>query len=288
MLDEHIPSFLEPGQYGWGMPKRYNWWIRYEGTSGHGLSALCRTGECWDESCMYLSRDIKAHYVDDPNKYLFIDMRLTNGVPEIKYYDIAVVYKKDDNLWRMNIKAWSLLGSTDGINWDVLHSVGDSMSDDPDQKMKIPDTPNSWMAQNVRTQWNSETTKHNTEKLQPIASKRAATDIPFLNNVEAVTVSDGAVLEADGDITLSKFRVAADGTAGTVRGFALAAECSVDVTGLPARPESFDIPITFEGASPSDASWSLKVDGSDTTKYKVVVAGDKLRFIVKGMTVIVR
>ena len=144
------------------------------------------------------------------------------------------------------------------------------------------------MAQNIATSGNTAATKHNTDKLQPIASKRAATDIPFLNNVEAVTVANGGVLEADGDITLSKFRVAADGTAGTVKGFALAQECSVDVTGLPEHPESFDLPITFDGVSPQSASWTLKVGGSDTTKYKVVVVGDKLRFIVKGMTVIVR
>ena len=289
VLDEHIPSFLEPGQFGWGMPKRYSWWIRNETTDGQGLSAVCKTGGCGDNACMYFTRSgIKAHYVDDPDKYVFIDMRLTNGAPEIKYYDIAVVYSKAANLWRYNIKTWSLLGSTDGINWDELHSVEDSASDDPDQKMKIPSTANSWMAQNIATSGNTAATKHNTDKLQPIASKRAATDIPFLNNVEAVTVANGGVLEADGDITLSKFRVAADGTAGTVKGFALAQECSVDVTGLPEHPESFDLPITFDGVSPQSASWTLKVGGSDTTKYKVVVVGDKLRFIVKGMTVIVR
>ena len=289
VLDEHIPSFLEPGQYGWGMPKRYDWWVRNEGTSGQGLSAVCTTGGCGDNSCIYLNRSgIKVHYADDPDKYLFIDMRLTNGTPEIAYYDIAVVYAAGDTYEKYSIKTWSLLGSTDGISWDELHTVADSMSDDPDQKMKIPSTANSWMAQNAATSGNTAATKHNTAKLQPIAAKRAATDIPFLNNVEAVTVANGGVLEADGDITLSKFRVAADGTAGTVKGFALAQECSVDVTGLPERPEPFDLPITFDGVSPQSASWTLKVDGASTTKYKVVVVGDKLRFIVKSMTVIVR
>ena len=288
VLDEHIPSFLEPGQFGWGMPKRYSWWIRNETTDGQGLSAVCKTGGCGDDACMYFTRGIKSHYVDDPDKYLFIDMRLTNGAPEIKYYDIAVVYSKDANLWRYNIKTWSLLGSTDGISWDELHSVEDSASDDPSQKMKIPSTANSWMAQNSSTSGNTAATKHDTEKLQPIASKRTATDIPFLNNVEAVTVANGAVLEADGDITLSKFRVAADGTAGTVKGFALAPNSSVDVTGLPAHPESFDLPITFDGVSPQSANWSLKVGGDDTTKYGIVVVGDKLRFIVKGFRMILR
>ena len=290
VLDEHIPSFLEPGQYGWGMPKRYNWWIRNETTAGQGLSALCREGECWDDSCMYFTRSgIKAHYAEEPNKYLFIDMRLTNGTPEIAYYDIAAVYKRDNSLWRYNIKTWSLLGSTDGINWDELHYVADSASDDPDQKMKIPTAAaNSWMAQNIRTAWNTASSKHDTAKLQPIASKRAATNIPFLNSVEAVTVANDAVLEADGEITLSNFRAAANGVAGTVKGFTLAQNCTLDVTGLPERPESFDIPINFDGMSPGDATWSLKVGGHETTKYKLVTVGNKLRFIVKGFMFTVR
>ena len=144
------------------------------------------------------------------------------------------------------------------------------------------------MKQNKTTDYESVSTEFNLSNVVPITARRTGGPIPILNNVEAVTVSDGAVLEADGDITLSKFRVAADGTVGTVRGFSLAADCSVDVTGLPARPESFDLPIAFEGASPSDVSWSLKVNGAATTKYKLVTVGNKLRFIVKGMTVILR
>ena len=101
-------------------------------------------------------------------------------------------------------------------------------------------------------------------------------------------MSDGAVLEADGDITLSSFKVAATATAGTVKGFALAPNCTIDVADLPARPESFDLPIAFEGASPSDASWTLKGDGNETMKYKVVVDGNKLRFVVRGLKVVLR
>ena len=290
VLDENIPSFLEPGQYGWGMPRRssYSWWIADEGMDGRGLSALCKTGECWDKSCIYFVRSgIKAHYAEEPDKYVFIDMRLTNGAPEIAYYDIAVVYEKTASLWRYNIKKWSLLGSTDGINWDELHSVDDSMSDDTDQKMKIPTVANSWMAQNAQTKWNTASTKHNTAKLQPIASKRAATNIPFLNSVESITVANNAVLEADGDITLSSFRVSPGATPGTVKGFSLAPTCTVDVVGLerPARP--FDVPLRFEGCSPQDAEWELTVDGKTKANYSLAVKGDKLRFLVKGLVLIV-
>ena len=289
-LDENIPSLLEPGQYGWGMPKRYNWWIRNDGTVGQGLSAVCRTGECWDDSCMYLTRSgIKAHYADEPNKYLYIDMRLTNGAPEIAYYDIAVVYPRGNSNNIINLKRWSLLGSTDGVSWDELHAVADSMSDDPDQKMKIPTNANSWMAQDKKTQWESAATKHDTAKLQEIASKRTGDPVPFFDaGIGPVTVANGAVLEAEGDITLSKFKAAYGATAGTVKGFALAEDCEIEVTGIPKGVTSFEVPLNFEGAAPEDAEWTVK-DGEKVSRRFVAVARDgKLTLIRRGSLIILR
>jgi hypothetical protein len=40
--------------------------------------------------------------------------------------------------------------------------------------------------------------------------------------------------------------------------------------------------------SPGDATWSLKVGGDPTRKYKLVTVGNKLRFIVKGLAFTVR
>ena len=291
VLDENLPSFLEPGQYGWGMPKRYSWWIRNEDTNGQGLSALCNAGECWDNSCLYFTRSgIKAHYLDETNKYVFIDMRLTNGTPEIAYYDIAVVYQRGSTYEQYNIKTWSLLGSTDGITWDELHAVADSMSDDPDQKMKVPTTSNSWMAQNRKTN-SSDTsaTQYNTAKLQEIASRRAATNIPFFDNtVEYVTVANGGVLEADGDITLSRFRAAAGAEPGIVRGFTLAANCTIDVTDIPEGETVIDVPITFEGAAPETAAWTALVDGTPTGTFKAVARNGRLQLLRKGIQILFR
>ena len=283
---------LQPGEIGFGMPKRYSWWInREKDSSTSGLAEVTASGETSDNSCLFMSRDRHTIDPENPKDWIEIEMRLADGTPEIAYYDIAVIYGQTDTtgyLTNYNMRAWSLLGSTDGWHWEEVHAIADSRSSDPDQKLKLPNKNRYWMAQNKATAGDTAATQHDITKLQPIRGHSITSAPDPLANVEYVTVSDGGVLEADGDITLSKFRVAADGTAGTVKGFALAQECSVDVTGLPERPEPFDLPITFDGVSPQSASWTLKVGGSDTTKYKVVVVGDKLRFIVKSMTVIVR
>ena len=278
---------LQPGEIGFGMPIRYKTWV----SSSQYVRMMTNTGGVGDSSNLFLSRSSNTIDPENPDMWIMFDMRLTNGTPEIAYYDLAVRYGQTDTTsvyTNYNIRSWSLLGSTDGWNWNELHSIADSKSDDLDQKFKLPNYSNYWMAQNETTSGNTAATKHNTAKLQPISGHLSSPPPMPLANVESVSVSDGAVLEADGDITLSSFKVAANASAGTVKGFALAPNCTIDVADLPARPESFDLPIAFEGASPSDASWTLKVNGSDTTKYKLVVAGDKLRFIVKGMTVILR
>ena len=291
MLDVHIPSLLEPGQFGFGMPKRYSWWIRKEGTNGQDLSALCNAGECHDSSCLYFTRNgIKAHYLDETNKYVFIDMRLTNGTPEIAYYDIAVVYQRGVTYEQYNIKTWSLLGSTDGITWDELHAVADSMSDDPNQKMKVPTIANSWMAQNRKTtSADSAATQYDTAKLQEIPSRRAATSIPFFDDtVEYVTVANGGVLEADGAVTLSRFRAAAGAEPGVVRGFTLAANCTIDVTGIPEGATVIDVPIVFEGAAPETATWTALVDGAPTGTIRAVARNGRLQLLRTGLQILFR
>ena len=278
---------LMPGEIGYGMPIRYKIWV----SSDAPVKKMTNTGVVHDSSCLYLARSSSTIDPENPDMWIMFDMRLTNGTPEIAYYDLAVRYGQTDTTTsntNLNLRSWSLLGSTDGWSWNELHTIADSKSDDPDQKLKLPNNNNYWMAQNATTSGNTAATQHNTSKLQPISGHLPSPPPMPLANVESVSVSDGAVLEADGDITLSSFKVAATATAGTVKGFALAPNCTIDVADLPARPESFDLPIAFEGASPSDASWTLKVDGNETMKYKVVVDGNKLRFVVRGLKVVLR
>lgn len=273
---------LSGGQIGRGMPMRYYTWF------GSRYEKLTDTGQISDSSCLQLQRDNAVIDPSDPKKWLEFDLRLTNGTPEIAYYDLAVVYGDGSSTGaysNFNVRAWSLLGSTDGWNWDELHSVADNRASG--EKMKIPTTSNSWMAQNKPSSGETAATKHDTAKLQAIRGHSLGLVPAPLANVEYVSVSDGAVLEAEGDVTLSSFRVTAGAAPGTVRGFSLAPNCTVDVRGLPKHPQPFDLPIAFDGVSVADADWSLTVDGAPTQKYSLSVVGNRLRFMVKGMKLVV-
>ena len=277
-----VGASLNPGEIGRGLLTRYYTWY------GNSYEKMTETGLVSDSSCLFAQRDNATIDPNDPKKWMAFEMRLTNGAPEIAYYDLAVVYGNGTGAAssNYNVRAWSLLGSTDGWNWDELHSVADSRASG--EKMKIPNTSNSWMAQNKTTSGESAATKHDTTKLQAIRGHSLGDVLMPLANVEYVKVCDGGVLEADGDITLSSFQVEAGATAGTVRGFKLAQNCTVNVTGLPQHPEPFDLPIVFEGTSLSGSTYSLEIESVPTAKYSISAVGDRLCFMVKGTLFILR
>ena len=242
---------------------------------------------------MYFTRSsIKTHYADEPNKYLYIDMRLTNGAPEIAYYDIAVIYEKTASLNKYNIKSWSLLGSTDGVSWDELHSVADSMSDDPDQKMKLPTQSNSWMAQDTKTTWNSAATKHNTSKLQEIASNRTGDPVPFFDDgVGPVTVANGATLKyegaADGAPALSRVKLAA-GATGSLDGFAFAEDGTFEIDAMPQGSVSVGVTLPNATGLANVANWQVKVGNVLKPNYRVKATADGFTVTKSGLMLYIR
>ena len=146
------------------------------------------------------------------------------------------------------------------------------------------------MASNLTTSNSKDENKaFDTEKLQPIASVDPnAASVPFLTTVEYVTVANGAVLEAEGDITLSKFKAAYGATAGTVKGFALADDCEIEVTDIPKNVASFEVPLNFEGAAPEDAEWTVKDGEKVSRRFEAVARDGKLTLIRRGSLIILR
>lgn len=280
-------AVLEPGEFGWGAPLRTGSW------QGRTMADICKDGECWDSSCLNFTRSsIKSSYLNEPMYWLYFDFRLPESADTVCYYDMALVYGTGSGSATSNyvVKAWSMNGSTDGIHWDKLHSVDDCRSEDPDQKMKQRWSANTWMASNKTTSnTKAADTVFDTEKLQPIASEDLnAASVPFLTTVEYVTVANGAVLDVQGDVTLSKFKAAYGATAGTVRGAKLAADCEIEVTGIPKGATSFEVPLNFEGAAPEDAEWTVKDGEKVSRRFEAVARDGKLTLIRRGSLIILR
>ena len=284
--NEPQSGVLEPGEFGWGAPVRTAAW------EGAAMANLVKVGECWDSSCHTFARSsVKTAYADAPSKWLFYDFRLPSDSEPVCYYDMALVYGLNAGATsNYAVRAWALMGSTDGIHWDELHEVADARSDDPDQKMRQRKTASTWMGSDIATtSAQGADFAFDTAKLQEIPSEDPqAASIPFLERVEYVSVAPGATLAVEGDVVFSAFRVdATQKGCGTVYGARLAETCTVEVENLPKGAVNIDLPLRFEGFTGFPA-WRIRADGCDRGRYAVAIRNGRMHLSTKGLCVVFR
>ena len=117
---------------------------------------------------------------------------------------------------------------------------------------------------------------------------RGRADLPApLASARSVSVAAGATLKTYDGVEISKLRVDSAG-AGTIDGFAFAANGTIDVTDAPS--EASFLPGTFVNCSGLEniGGWMLKIDGVENTKCKVRARDGKLYFSRLGFIVTFR
>ena len=113
----------------------------------------------------------------------------------------------------------------------------------------------------------------------------------ILPNVSAVSVSSGAILEAQGDVELKTLSVDASGAGnGTVRGFAFAETGTLYVTGFETSSANLKIPMQFEDCTGLDnvSNWNLVVNGVARPNYRVKVSSDGVAVVTQGLVILFR
>ena len=104
-----------------------------------------------------------------------------------------------------------------------------------------------------------------------------------------VSVANGATIEAEGLVKLTSFKVDGSAVAGTVKGFQLADDLTIDVCNMP-RDRRIELPIDFEDVSglSDPENWTIKENGKVTGKFSASVKDGKIVFERAGMTVIIK
>ena len=103
-----------------------------------------------------------------------------------------------------------------------------------------------------------------------------------------VSVTGGSVLDLTGSTTaIGALRVDA-ASAGEIRGGSIAANGSIDITGLPARWQSVTLPLTFTDVSDCSnfTTWQVSVNGISKPAYRLSYATGRLTVHKPGMTVL--
>jgi autotransporter-associated beta strand protein len=266
-------SGLRPGEIGLDRPGSVNTWL----TNNREIQNMCDASNSSLVGSYVRYDGGTALSPSEPDSWVKYVMRLTNGTPEIASFDIAGRF--DSNLTNGNQyrqpTMWSVEGSVDGVNWDVLTNM-------------------SWDASIVGTKWYSDmsTSCYNTlsgrrwqdGKSFPIrGTPETPASFNVLGNCKSVSVAPGAVLEKQGasPVTISSLSVSTSGF-GRIEGFAFAESGTIEVTGIDSFREAVEIPGEFVGVTGLDnlsgRRWRVSVNGKD--KYAVAKA------TASGLTVI--
>ncbi len=228
----------------------------------------------------------------NPDSWMPIVMRMTNDAPEIVGWDYVLAYGAAQDGSNRSVCGYSIEGSVDGMHWDDL--TGDVFH----PYTTLPTTNIKWVSGGTANKAfvTGDAARHTSggsafalsDDFKFTRTKPDAFTV--LNNVGKVKVAAGAKLTADGEgVTLSSLAVDAAG-AGTVDGFAFAANGTLEVTGLPASGEAFELPLTVAHATDlaNVAGWSLMRDGVADTSRWIAVRGNKIAICPKGTALYLR
>lgn len=219
-----------------------------------------------------------AVYREKPETWLPIVMRVADANASATAYDI--LSQNSSMAYERELYSWTVEASADGVFWDVVDDViGNTNSVSAYRRWYSDDT--ALVANAVRKGKGFAFALDNGRSLLD-------GDPDQLSAVSSVSVAPGAVLRAEGDVTLSALSVDASG-AGLIDGFSVAADGVLDITSFGDIDGAVVLPVAFSGISGVDnfSSWSVNVNGEGShllLKYqsgKLVVRPRGLRMIVR-------
>ena len=184
--------------------------------------------------------------LEDEGSWIRCLMRLDPNCNEAASYDLAVFYNSNQNPGN-----WSLDGSVNGIEWDVLHENSSSPFTDSRQ----------WaFGRTLKAAADAAASHTNGQAIVGHGLNKAK----VVPSGCPVAVSPGAVLEAVGTVEIDSLCLSVSGN-GTFKGVAFAATGTVNVESLAAGCVSY--PCTFldadgESVAPNLSRWTLSVGGT--------------------------
>ena len=205
----------------------------------------------------------------DAATHIPIILRLPEGSPEIIAFDYISTFGSKSTA---GICGYKFEGSVDGMHWETVAETDNA---------PLNSASYYWVyGQN-------ENPINESEGSCPFVRTRSTATYNVLNNVSDITVKSGAILEAEGDVTLSKLTVDAT-DAGTISGFAFAETGTLNVTNF--SGDNALLPLTVTGDTAANLKkWTLRVNGETTTKMRISVnESGRLSIFHVGMTIIIR
>ena len=244
------------------------------------LGHLFKNGQNIDVSqlfdCISDSEKSRVQLMDVGNGDSSFVFRLPRAIDAVATYDIAFLYSTQE------FRPWRMEGSVDGETWYVI----DTMTDAAD----LP-------AVSGYAKWRFNTNKTIGDTVgatppvkltggRPLVGCTNDTVVVYSN---PVSVANGATIEAEGLVKLTSLKVDGSAVAGTVKGFQLADDLTIDVCNMP-RIHRIELPIDFVDVSglSDPENWTIKENGEVTGKFTASVRDGKIVLDRAGLLLIVK
>lgn len=212
---------------------------------------------------------------NDPRTWIPFVFRMPAGTVSADSYDI-VSSENNTHVWEPS--GFKMEASADGVFWDLVSNV---------ESNDVTYAAKKWISNGGAF---SASAKHVGFKFGLDNGKSLIKgDVEQLVGT-TVSVSPGAVLRAEGDVSIGALEIDASG-AGGIDGFQIADEGTVNITGLKKLDTTVKLPLAFANATGTEnfaAGWAVKVNGTPKDGAKLSFKDGKLSVIPSGMLIILR
>lgn len=206
--------------------------------------------------------------LDDEKTWIGFVLRLPAVAKPAVKYDIRSYWEKTANVTNFSLEpmAWSLEGSTDGVNWHDLHIVSSN------------ETPVT-----VRYNWYASNTVHHTG--YPIASH-----VTGACSLASVGAAEGATVETDEETEVGCLECDAVLGCGTLKGFAFAETGTLAVRGCDTLSGGAKFAYDLSSCTGLEnlANWTVVLNGKEKPAYKVSATPSGVTVTPPGVLILVR
>ena len=246
----------------------------FAGSSGYSVAKMFDENTNWKSISAVTCGGVKPSR-DNPKTWVPFVMRLSDTADDVYSYDFI-----PDQTYTHGTTAvdWTMEASADGVFWDKVHEVVGSTHECPGGTC--------WISDNSSFTAGAAHTSGFTFGLDN--GKSLITCKPSQLANATVSVAPGAVLRAEGDVTISALEGDAGGI-GTIDGFALGADGTFNLAGVSKLTEAVSIPVGFTNVTGMEnlSGWSLNVGGK-RANGRISYANGVVNVMPFGAMVIIR
>ena len=263
--------------------------VTYNSTSKcpkQGVEYLFEGKGVYDANQQYFSCMCGGANPDDgnPDHWIPIVMRLVSEADADAEVDAWDAVSSEGAAHAYTPSKWTMEASADGLFWDLVTATEDEGGSD----VCKPTGSSQWLSDGTAAASGILGTRNGGYRFGLDRGRSLLTKASDQLSNASVSVAPGAVLKAEGAVTIRKLEVDMSG-AGTIDGFAFAADGTLNVTGEAGRG-SIELPLTLDAirGTPDFSGWSVKINGALRLSRSLEYKNGKLKVLVPGMSVIVR